>query len=177
MNLRRALLIAAVASAGAAAPAAAQFQPPQAQSPFNAPQSPFGAPPQQQEPPCVQGFLKLRDAAEAKAQAVAAAQQRKGSLSEACKLLTAFAAAEEKMVKYAKENANWCGIPPQVIQQISLSHEKSKEVRARVCQAAANPQRPAGPSLSDALGSGIPNANNIKSGGTFDTLTGSPIGK
>jgi hypothetical protein len=126
----------------------------------------------------VQGFMALRNDAETKAQAVTAAQQRKAPLSEACKLLTAFAAAEEKMVKYAKENAGWCGIPPQVVQQISLGHARSKETRARVCQAAANPPRPPGPSLSEALGSGIPNANNIKTGrGTFDTLTGSPIGK
>jgi hypothetical protein len=99
-------------------------------------------------------------------------------LSEACKLLTTFLAAEEKMLKYAKQNATWCGIPPQVVQQITLGHAKTTEVRTRVCKLAANPPRPAGPSLSDALGSGIPNANNIKTGrGTFDTLTGSPIGK
>jgi hypothetical protein len=44
--------------------------------------------------------------------------------------------------------------------------------------AEAPPPRPAGPSLSDALTSPVPDANNIKTGrGTFDTLTGSPIGK
>jgi hypothetical protein len=190
MNLRRALLIAAVAFVGAAGPAAAQFQPPQPQSPFDAPrpqQSPFDAPPpqqspfdapQQQEPPCVQGFMTLRNDTEAKAQAVLAAQKRKVPLNEACKLLTAFAAAHEHMLKYAKKNATSCGIPPQILPQITLGHTKAVEVRTRVCKLAANPPRPAGPSLSDALGSGIPNANNIKTGrGTFDTLTGSPIGK
>ena len=169
MTLRRALLIAAVAFASAAGPAAAQFQP--------APPSPFDQPPQQ-EPPCVKGFLALRNDTENKAQALMAAQKRKAPLNEACKLLTAFAASEEKMLKYAKENATSCGIPPQIIQQMSLGHAKSTETRTRVCKLAANPPRPAGPSLSDALGSGIPNANNIKTGrGTFDSLTGSPIGK
>jgi hypothetical protein len=42
---------------------------------------------------------------------------------------------------------------------------------------AAQPQRPAGPSLSDALGGPIPDSSNIKTGrGTFDTLTGTPLG-
>jgi hypothetical protein len=175
MNLRRALLIAAVAFAGAAGPVAAQFQPAQ-QQPFQSPPSPFDQPPQQ--PPCLKGFMALRNDTEHKGQAVMEAQKRKAPLSEACKLLTAFDAAEGKMLKYAKENASWCGIPPQIIQQISLGHAKTTEARARVCKLAANPPRPAGPSLSDALGSGIPNANNIKTGrGTFDTLTGTPIGK
>jgi len=181
MNLRRALLIATVAIVGAGEPAGAQFQPAPQQpfqqtSPFDQPPSPFDQPPQQ--PPCLKGFLALRNDAEHKGQAVMAAQKRKASLSEACKLLTEFVAAEGKMLKYAKENASWCGIPPQVIQQISLGHAKTTEARTRVCKVAANPPRPAGPSLSDALGSGIPNANNIKTGrGTFDSLTGSPIGK
>jgi hypothetical protein len=175
MNLRRALLIAALAFAGAAGPAGAQFQP-APQQPFQSPPSPFDQP--QQSPACVQGFMALRNDTEHKAQAVMAAQKRKAPLSEACKLLTSFATAEEKMAKYAKENATWCGIPQQVLQQITAGHAKTKELRARICEMAARPPRPTGPSLSDALGSGIPNANNIRTGrGTFDTLTGSPIGK
>ena len=176
MNLRWALLIAAVAFAGAAGPATAQFQPGPPQ-PFQSPPSPFDQPPQQ-PPACLQGFIALRNDTEHKAQAVMEAQKRKVALSEACKLITAFATAEEKMLKYAKENSSSCGIPPEVIQQISLGHTKSNELRTRICKLAAAPPRPAGPSLSDALGSGIPNANNIKTGrGTYDTLTGSPIGK
>jgi len=52
------------------------------------------------------------------------------------------------------------------------------EIRGKVCQAAAaGPPRPAGPSLSDALSAPITDSKNIKSGGgTFDTLTGSPLG-
>ena len=75
-----------------------------------------------------------------------AAQKRKAPLSEACKLLTAFAAAEEKMLKYAKENATWCGIPPQIIQQIR-SAMPSRRKRARTCASwppirRARPDRP-----------------------------------
>jgi hypothetical protein len=160
MNLRRALFIAACVLPWAVGPAAAQFQPPQ------------------QEPPCMKDFAKLRNDAERLAGAVMAAQKRKVPLSEACKLLTAFAASQEKMLKYAKANATWCGIPPQIVQQISMGHANAVKARTNVCKMAAAPPRPAGPSLSDALGGGIPDPSNIKTGrGTFDTLTGTPLGK
>jgi hypothetical protein len=81
------------------------------------------------------------------------------------------------MLKYTNENGVWCGIPKQVADQIKLAVTKVSEIRTKVCQAAANPAvRP--PSLSDALSSPVPDSNNIKTGrGTFDTLTGSPLGK
>jgi hypothetical protein len=161
MNLRRALLVAACTVPFAAGAAHAQF-----------PQQP------PQEPPCVQAFGKLRDATQQKALAIRQASQRKASPKEACHLFTAFTAAEEKMLKYAVDNAAWCGIPPQVIDNIKKGHAQSNEMRIKICRVAAAPPRPAGPSLSDALGGPIPDANNIKTGrGTFDTLTGSPLGK
>lgn len=188
MNLRRALLIAAVVLLpAAAAPAVAQMQPapnpfdrPPAASPFDRPPAanPFDRPPQQQgEPPCIKDFVKLRDTSEKLAAEVVAAQKRKAPLPEACKLLTAFTASQEKMLVYAKKNQSSCGIPPQVIQQISQGHTNVAKARTKVCALAAQPQRPAGPSLSDALGGGIPDPSNIKTGrGTFDTLTGTPLG-
>ncbi len=89
----------------------------------------------------------------------------------------AFITAQTKMLKYASDNTVWCGIPPQVIENLKQSVTKISEVRTRVCQAAASPQQ-TGPSLSDALSNPVPNSNNIKTGrGTFDTLTGSPLGK
>ena len=54
---------------------------------------------------------------------------------------------------------------------------KVSEIRTKVCQAASAPAARA-PSLSDALTNPIPDSNNIKTGrGTFDTLTGTPLGK
>jgi hypothetical protein len=81
------------------------------------------------------------------------------------------------MLKYANENSVWCGIPPQVAENLKQAVAKVSEIRTKVCQAAAAPaQRP--PSLSDALTNPAPDSSNIKTGrGTFDTLTGSPIGK
>ena len=112
------------------------------------------------------------------AAAIKAAGDRKASPREACQLFNAFVAAQSKMLKYATENATWCGIPNQIMANLKEGIAKTSEVRTKVCQAAAAPQRPAGPSLSDALSGPVPDSNNIKTGrGTFDTLTGSPLGK
>jgi hypothetical protein len=162
MNLRRALLIAACLWPSAVVPAAAQFPPP----------------PQQQEPPCVKEFGKLRDEAAKKAQAIRAAGERHAPPQEACGLFNAFSAAEAKMIKYAVDNMVWCSIPQQVIDNIKQQHGKTLGFRTKICQAAAAPPRPVGPSLSDALTAPITDSNNIKTGrGTFDTLTGTPLGK
>jgi hypothetical protein len=92
-------------------------------------------------------------------------------------LFNAFSAAEAKMMKYAEDNSVWCGIPPQVLTGIKQAHAKTTEIRTKVCQAAAAPPRPAGPSLSDALSAPVTDSSNIKTGrGTFDTLTGTPLG-
>ena len=169
MHLRRALFIAActfpyLMGPYLMGPAAAQFQP---------------APQQQQAPPCVQEFAKLRDDAQKKAAVIRAASERKATPKEACALFNAFSAAEVKLIKYAADNGTWCGIPAEVVTNLKASHAKTAEIQIKVCQAAAaGPPRPAGPSLSDALGSGaVPDANNIRTGrGTYDTLTGTPLG-
>jgi hypothetical protein len=162
MSLRRAFFAACMIGLYAGT-ANAQFQPPAAQ---------------QQETPCVQEFFKLRDDAEKKGHAIKAANDRKATPKEACQLFGAFITAQTKMLKYATENTVWCGIPPQVVETIKQSVTKISEVRTRVCQAAAAPVQQTGPSLSDALSSPVPDSKNIKTGrGTFDTLTGSPLGK
>ena len=149
---------------------------------FSSPQAGGFSPPQQQQqqqemPPCVQEFFKLRDDAEKKALAIKAANDRKAPPKEACVLFTALAASQAKMLKFVNENGQWCGIPANVAEQIKQGSAKVTEIRTRVCQVAAAPQRQQGPSLSDALNAPVPDSNNIKTGrGTFDTLTGSPLG-
>ena len=136
-------------------------------------------PPQQQEPPCMKDFLSLRDDVAKKAGLIRAASERKATAPEACALFNTFAAAEAKVVKFARDNSTWCNIPPQAVQQMAGAHSKTLQMRSQICKAAANPPRPTGPSLSDALGA--PNAaapDTIKRGsGTFDTLTGTPLGR
>lgn len=164
MTLRRALQVAACLLPLAAGSAFAQFPP--------APGS------QPQQPPCFADFSKLRMETENKAKAIQAASKRHASPKEACQLFTSFQAAQDKMLKYATANATWCGIPLQVIDQIKTSIAQAAPIRTKLCKMAEAPPRPAGPSLSDALTAPVPDASNIKTGrGTFDTLTGSPLGK
>jgi len=135
-------------------------------------------PPQQQEPPCIQEFLKLRSDAEKKAGAIKVAGERKAQPNEVCQLFNAFIAAQTKMLKYTNDSGVWCGIPAHVSEGLKQGIAKTSEIRTRICRAAAAPQQPQGPSLSDALSSPVPDSNNIKTGrGTFDTLTGNPLGK
>jgi hypothetical protein len=180
MNLRRALFIAAVMLPIAAAPAMAQVQP----NPFDQPAVPFGQPTAnpfdrqpQQDPPCLKDFGKLRDDTEKNGAAVMAAQKAKVPLPEACRLLTVFNASQERLLAYAKKNQVSCGIPSEIIQRLSLGQTNVAKARTNVCKMAAQPQRQQGPSLSDALGAPVPDSSNIKTGrGTFDTLTGTPLG-
>ena len=142
-------------------------------APFSQPQA------QQSEPPCIKDFVKLREDAQKKAGAIQAAGKRKAPPKEACDLFNAFYAAEAKLIKFASANQASCGIPPQAIDGMKEQHTKTAGIRSNVCRvAAAGPPRPAGPNLSDALSAPITSENNIKTGrGTFDTLTGSPLGK
>ena len=161
MNVRRAMFVAALTLTGAAGPALAQGVP-------------------GQEPPCFKEFTRLREVAQSKAKLIEAAGRRKQKPSpqEACKLFTAFLAAESKLINYAIANETWCGIPAQAVESMKKGHAQTSSTRTRICKiAAAGPPRPRGPTLSDALSGPVPDANNIKTGrGTFDTLTGSPLG-
>jgi hypothetical protein len=192
MDLRRALLIAACLMPATLALAQAPWPDQPAQpaeqatapwpgqgaqpAPAQAGMSPW-AQPQQAEPPCMKEIIKLRTDAEKKAGAIQDASKHKPSAQEACHLFSAFYAAEAKLIKYATANQSSCGIPPQAIESMKQQHTKTNGVRTNVCRVATSPQRPAGPSLSDALSAPIPDSDNIKTGrGTYDTLTGSPLG-
>jgi hypothetical protein len=181
-----AFVVAAAGSAAAQWDPAPQQTPPAA-SPWNAaPQpapapaaaSPWNAAPQQ-EPPCVAEFGKLRDDAQKKAGAIRAASARKADPKEACGLFTSFSASEAKLVKYAGDNAGSCGIPPAVVTSLKQQHLKTVDIQTKICRVAAAPPRQQGPSLSDTLGgSAVPDISNIRTGrGTYDTLTGTPLGK
>jgi hypothetical protein len=190
MDLRWATRIAACMLAVAAGPAAAQAPWPTQQPSQQAAPAQWGAPPQQpqagpspwsqpqQPPPCVQAFFKLRDEAAKRAGVIrVASEKHSATAQQACAMFNAFAAAEAKMIKYAVDNATSCGIPQEVAVNLKKSHSKTLEIRTRVCQAAAAPPRPPGPTLSDALNAPITDSKNIKTGrGTFDTLTGNPLG-
>jgi hypothetical protein len=163
MRSRALLAMLVTLSAG---PAAAQM-------PMGSPMGMWPAQPTQ-PPPCVAEFTKLRDDVQKLGLAAKAAHDKNASREEMCKLITRFASAEEKMVKYAAVNAASCGIPPQAVSQMKDNHEHSAMIRKQIC-AAGPAAAPAAPTLSDALGTSAPTVSAKDSKGTFDTLTGNAL--
>src|SRR3954453_21791793 len=143
----------------------------------------FSAAPPTQGPgeDCMKPFIPLREEAEKRGKLIKAASDRHAPPDEACKLIRNFSQAETKMIKYIEANAAKCGIPPQVGAQMKDGHKNTEAMTAKVCNVAQQmqnqPRGPAGPSLSEVLGSGsAPEANaGKKRGSTFDTLNGNVL--
>lgn len=159
-------------------------------SPFTAGAPPVGGmgpPPQQSGPPgggddCMKGFAPLRQEAEKRGNLIKAASERRAPPDEACKLIGNFSQAEIKMIKYVESHAQKCGIPPQISEQLKGGHKNTEKMMKQVCSVAqqAAQRGPAGPSLSDVLGSSsaLPEASSTKRGGsTFDTLSGNVLAR
>jgi hypothetical protein len=170
---------------------APQAQPMGAPPRMSAPASGFGPPPGMGggggmaqpgggQEACANEFTRLRGEVDKHGKVAKGISERKGSREELCKAITGLFGAESKWVKYAKDNASVCGIPPDIIKQLGAGHDNLSKMRTQVCSSggpgAAQAPRP--PSLSEALGtSRLPTQDNttVKRGGTLDTLTGNPI--
>jgi len=130
---------------------------------------------------CMQGFLPLRQEAEKRGKLIKAASDRHAPADEACKLIGNFAQSESKMIKYVETHAAKCGIPPQISDQLKNGHKNTEAMQQKICSVAQQQQqqRPAGPSLSEVLGSStsLPSATPVKhaSGSVFDTLEGNVL--
>ncbi|MDB5565078.1 MAG: hypothetical protein JWP84_1644 [Tardiphaga sp.] len=147
------------------------------------------SPPQQQQagPPggddCMKGFLPLRQEAEKRGAAIKTASERHAPPEEACKLISAFSQSEVKMIKYIEANAQKCGIPGSVSDQMKTGHKNTEGMRQKVCGVASQQQQrgPVAPRLSDVLGSSaaLPEATAAKKNGgtTFDTLNGNVLAR
>jgi hypothetical protein len=172
------------------APVASVGAPPSSSFPVNgaAPLSGAGfappAPPSQggAADECMKGFIPLREDAEKRGKLIKAASDRHASPDEACKLIGNFGQAEIKMIEYVKSHAAKCGIPAQIADQLKAGHKNTEAMQKKVCAIAQQAQTrgPAGPSLSEVLGSSasIPEANAGKKGGsTFDTLNGNVLSR
>jgi hypothetical protein len=150
-----------------------------------APTQPMAAPPQGAAGPseaCMKGFVPLREEAEKRGKLIKAASDRHAQPEEACKLIESYSKAELKMMEYIKLNSAKCGIPPQISEQMKKGHVGTEAMIKKVCgMAQAQAQRgPAGPSLSEVLGSAavLPEATATKKGGsTFDTLNGNVLAR
>ncbi len=146
--------------------------------------APMGPPPQAGGGPseaCMKGFVPLREEAEKRGKLIKAASERHAQPDEACKLIENYSKAELKMMEYVKLNSSKCGIPPQISEQMKKGHVGTEAMMKKVCGAAQAQQRgPAGPSLSELLGSSaaLPEATATKKGGsTFDTLNGNVLAR
>ena len=129
---------------------------------------------------CMKEFIPLREDAEKRGKMIKAASDRHAPPEEACKLIGNYSQAELKMIKYVQVNATKCGIPPQISDQLKNGHKNTETMQQKVCSVAQQQQQrgPAGPSLSEVLGSSaaLPEANTTKKGGsTFDTLNGNVL--
>jgi hypothetical protein len=135
------------------------------------------------EAECMKNFMPLREEAEKRGKLIKAASDRHAPPDEACKLISNFSVAETKMLKYVETHLTSCGIPPQVLDQLKNGHKNSEAMQQKICavaqQVASQPKGPAGPSLSEVLGSStaLPEANNTKKGSTFDTLNGNVLAR
>jgi hypothetical protein len=143
----------------------------------------FGAAPPTQSggDNCMNDFLPLRGEAEKRGKLLKAASDRHAGAEEACKLIKSFGVAENKMLSYVETHSTKCGIPPQVTDQLKSSHKNTEMMTQKICGAAQAQMRgPAGPSLSEVLGSAstLPEATPTKKGGsTFDTLNGNVLAR
>ena len=129
---------------------------------------------------CMKGFVPLREETEKRGKLIKAAGERHAPPDEACKLIGSYSQAEVKMIKYVEANSAKCGIPPQISEQLKTGHKNTEAMRTKVCAVAqqAQTRAPAGPSLSEVLGSStsLPEATPTKKGGsTFDTLNGNVL--
>jgi hypothetical protein len=131
---------------------------------------------------CMKGFTPLKEEAEKRGKLIKAAGERHAQPEEACKLIENYSHAELKMLKYITLNVTKCGIPPQIPEQMKKGHEGTQAMLKKVC-GMAQAQRtaaPAGPSLSEVLGSAavLPEVTPTKKGGsTFDTLNGNVLAR
>jgi hypothetical protein len=131
---------------------------------------------------CMKEFMPLREEAEKRGKMIKAASDRHAGPDEACKLIKNYSQAEVKMLSYVQSHQAKCGIPPQIGDQLKAGHKNTEALEVKVCNVAQQMQQrgPAGPSLSEVLGSAtaVPEATAAKKGGsTFDTLNGNVLAR
>ncbi len=128
----------------------------------------------------MKGFVPLREEAERRGKMIKAASDRKAPPDEACKLIKNFGQAEMKMIHMSRP------IPPNAeFRRRSPTSSRTATRTPRRCRSRSATSRsrrqtrgPAGPSLSEVLGSSaaLPEAQAVKKGGsTFDTLNGNVL--
>ncbi len=134
----------------------------------------FGSPQPQPAGQCA-NFPKLRDDAAQKANMVQEIGKKHGDRAAMCAAVTRFYDAEQKVVKFLEDNKTACGVPNDAVQQAKVIHANTMKFKDTVC---AEGPKPKIPTLSDAITTTpVDTPKNTKTGpGTFNTLTGNPLG-
>jgi hypothetical protein len=96
---------------------------------------------------CAKEFVPLRREAEERGKLIKAASERHAPPNEACKLIGNFGQSQVKMIRYIEANPAKCGFPPQIADQLRVSHKNTEAAQKKVCAMAQQAQRggPAGP--------------------------------
>jgi hypothetical protein len=92
---------------------------------------------------CMKGFIPLREEAEKRGKLIKTASDRHAPPDEACKLIGNFGQAEIKMIKYVVSQAEKCGIPAQIADQLKTGHKNTETMQQKVCVVAK--RGPSGP--------------------------------
>jgi hypothetical protein len=130
-------------------------------------------------------FAKLQAETDKRGKAAKAGVEKKVPREELCKLFTGFATAIGNWAKFARDKAPTCGIPPNIVTQLSTGSTNIAKTAKQACAAGPVGGAPAAgpPSLSEALGTasapvtGAPSGGAKPGTGTFNTLTGSSIAR
>lgn len=110
----------------------------------------FGGQAFAQQIDCSADLKALFETREKTGKEVKAASERKAPQPEMCQAIRRYAAAEEKLAKYAEENRAWCQVPEQFLTQIKSAVENTRKIRTQICSAQP---RPAGPPPGAGIGS------------------------
>ena len=97
---------------------------------------------------CAKEFAPLREEAAKRGRLIKEASERHAGPVEACKLISSYALAESKMIRFAETRASACAIPTRVMDQLKSGYQNTEALQARVCNMAQQIQRkglPAGP--------------------------------
>lgn len=120
------------------------------------PPPPQGGPPQgaAANNPCLTEFSRLRGEVEKKGTVAKAVSDRKGTREEMCSAVGGIHSAQVIWVKYAKDHAPQCGIPPDILKQLRMGQDNLAKLRKNICSGgpASAGGAPPAPSLSEALG-------------------------
>jgi hypothetical protein len=90
---------------------------------------------------CTKEFVPLRREAEERGNLIKAASERHAPPNEACKLIVNFGQSQIKMIKYIEANPAKCDFPPQIADQLRVSHKNTEAMQKKVCAMAQQAQR------------------------------------